>query len=58
MIYIIIIFTIKKYIMPLNILYLYTILLPSDAYECNLSIVFPKNLREYAKKHIDSLNNC
>lgn len=44
--------------MPLNILYLYTILLPSDAYECNLPIVFPKNLREYAKKHIDSLNNC
>lgn len=58
MICIIIIFTIEKYIMSLNILYLYTILLPSDAYECNLPIVFPKNLREYAKKHIDSPNNC
>lgn len=50
MIYIIIIFTIKKYIMSLNILYLYTILLPSDAYECNLPIVFPKKLARICQK--------
>lgn len=52
MICIIIIFTIEKYIMSLNILYLYTILLPSDAYECNLPIVLFREIFKDMLKNI------